>query len=58
MLVLRTFQKIGFWWVVNFLYLLVKVDYYQMCDSEYGPFKPNRGCWLLKSVVLDCKKIF
>ena len=25
MLFLRTFQKVGFWWVVNFLYLLVPV---------------------------------
>ena len=24
MLILRTFQKVGFWWVVNFLYLLIK----------------------------------
>ena len=33
MLILRTFQKVGFWWVVNFLYLLSK------CKNLLNSFK-------------------
>lgn len=39
-LILRTFQKVGFWWVVNFLYLLLIVKFTSAL-SVFNSLKSN-----------------